>query len=259
MNPNISTNHISKSFSIYRNDISSTIDAGFKKIIVHYKIILIGDVCVGKTCLLYQYTTQSYKDQYRTSISVISKKQLLNLNQQTVSELEIFDTCGEERFRSIVRSYFQGKDGIVLVYDITRKSTFDNLGSWLNEIKEAAPENVGIILVGNKTDNEDEREVSTQMGENFAKKHEMEFIEVSAKTGNRVGIAFEKLASMIHKKKEEEKSKGNNNDNDDDDDDERDKNEDNDGNENRSVKLTTTKHGVKHSSNEHGDQPKGCC
>ena len=256
MNPNVSTNNMSKSFSIYRNDISSTIDAGFKKMIVHYKIILIGDVCVGKTCLLYQYTTQSYKGEYRTSISVISKKQLLNLNQQTVSELEIFDTCGEERFRSIVRSFFQGKDGIVLVYDITRKSTFDNLNSWLNEIKEAAPENVGIILVGNKTDNEDEREVSTKMGENFAKKNEMEFIEVSAKTGNRVSLAFEKLAAMIYKKKEEMK-KGNENDNDDD---ECDNGGEGDGevNENRSVKLTNAKYGIKQ-SDDNDDQTKGCC
>jgi small GTP-binding protein len=198
-------NNLSKSFSTFRNDISSTIDAGFKKMIVQYKIILVGDSAVGKTSLLNQYVHNKFKSKVETTIAVGSKKRLYNLNQKTVAELEVFDTCGEEKFRSIVRSYFQGKHGAVMVYDITNKSSFEGLDSWLKEINEAAPKNIKIILVGNKSDRDDKRQISREAGQKYAKKHDMDFIEVSAKTGSSVSLIFEKLATGIFKTKEEKK------------------------------------------------------
>jgi Ras-related protein Rab-2A len=117
----------------------------------------------------------------------------------TQVKLQIWDTAGQESFRSITRSYYRGAAGALLVYDITRRDTFQHLSRWLEEAKQHAHENMVILLIGNKSDLEHRRAVSTQEGQEFADAHGLLFLETSAKTAFNVEMAFLKTADEIHR------------------------------------------------------------
>eukprot|EP00331_Platyophrya_macrostoma_P020890 CAMPEP_0176475896 /NCGR_PEP_ID=MMETSP0127-20121128/43854_1 /TAXON_ID=938130 /ORGANISM="Platyophrya macrostoma, Strain WH" /LENGTH=149 /DNA_ID=CAMNT_0017871529 /DNA_START=208 /DNA_END=654 /DNA_ORIENTATION=+ len=116
--------------------------------------------------------------------------------------MQIWDTAGQESFRSITRSYYRGSIGALLVYDISRRETFENLAKWLDETKNYANENMITILIGNKSDLTNEREVSYEEGEKFAKKNNLMFLETSAKTAHNVEQAFFQTAEEVLKKVE---------------------------------------------------------
>ena len=120
----------------------------------------------------------------------------MEINENKI-KLQIWDTCGQERFRNIVESYYRGGNGILVVYDITKKSSFDQLNSWLIDITNKGNKNMYKILIGNKSDLEDDRQVTFEEGQDFANKNGMDFFETSAKTGAFVQEAFEKLANQI--------------------------------------------------------------
>ena len=122
--------------------------------------------------------------------------------------LQIWDTAGQERFRNVTKSYFQTNQGFVLVYDITDKNSFDNLEFWMDQIKLNGPKNAKIILVGNKCELSNERKVSIEDGENFAKKYDIPFFEASSKDGTNVNELFFCLAKEIY---QDDKSKGKDN------------------------------------------------
>ena len=114
-------------------------------------------------------------------------------------KLQIWDTAGQERFKNITASYYRGGNGVLVVYDITDRESFENLNSWLIEIEKNANKNVYKLLIGNKCDLEEKRKVTYQEGKDFAESNGMKFIETSAKTASKVQEAFELLTNEIIK------------------------------------------------------------
>ena len=125
------------------------------------KLLLIGDSAIGKTSLLLRYMDDRFSQSFVSTIGIDFKVKLLELDGQKV-RLQIWDTAGQERFRTITSSYYRGAHGIIIVYDITDRESFDNVKQWLNEIDRYACENVNKLLVGNKSDMDSKRQVETQ-------------------------------------------------------------------------------------------------
>ena len=130
------------------------------------------------------------------TICVDFKVKTLTINEKKV-KMQIWDTAGQERFRTVVATYFRGAHGILLLYDVTNKDSFKNLESWLIEIEKNAKEKVLKILIGNKCDLTDDREISTEEGKAFALRNGMEFMETSAKMNTNVTEAFETLGKLM--------------------------------------------------------------
>ena len=120
--------------------------------------------------------------------------------------MQIWDTAGQERFRNVISSYFRGAHGILLIYDVTNRDSFKNLESWLIEIEKNASENVLKILIGNKNDLVDDKEIKTEEGQAFANRNGMQFIETSAKENTNVTEAFESLAKLMMEFNSEKKA-----------------------------------------------------
>ena len=164
-----------------------------------FKLIIIGDSGVGKSCLLLQFTDKQFQLIHNITIGVGFGSKNINIAGDDI-KLQIWDTAGQESFRSIARSYFRGVIGCILVYDITRKDTFINLENWLAESKEYSTDDLNYILIGNKTDLEHDRVISTADGQEFADKHGLLFIETSAKDFNNVNTLFINIATNIYNK-----------------------------------------------------------
>ncbi|KAK8798663.1 hypothetical protein WA158_007748 [Blastocystis sp. Blastoise] len=158
-----------------------------------FKILTLGDAAVGKTCLLLRYSSQTYVLTHIATIGVDFKIKNINIDGKAI-KLQIWDTAGQDRFRTITVSYFRGANGMLLVYNITDKSSFQNVEMWMEQINKYAGDDVNIVLVGNKCDLESERQVSTQEGQNLANKYGIPFFETSAATGQNVNECFTKLA-----------------------------------------------------------------
>ena len=175
-----------------------------------FKILIIGDSGVGKSCILERYIDNtSFTNSYISTIGVDFKIKNENVDNKKV-KLQIWDTAGQERFRSIVSSYYRGTHGIIIVYDITDKNSFENIQYWLNEIKKNANDNISILIIGNKADLLHLREIKYNDALSFAKKYEINLIETSAKTTQNIDTAFIKIAEAILKNIENEKSLKNN-------------------------------------------------
>ena len=158
--------------------------------------MIIGESLVGKTALITRYTNNSFSGTYLTIVGIDFQTKLLNINDKTI-KVELWDTAGQERFRNIAKNYFQSSDGFLIVYDITSKSSFEKLSFWNEQVNLNAPENTKYIIVGNKKDLEEKREVKIEEGENFAKENKVKFYETSAKDGSNVNEVFELLAKEI--------------------------------------------------------------
>ncbi|KAG5501425.1 hypothetical protein JKF63_03238 [Porcisia hertigi] len=161
-----------------------------------FKLLLIGDSGVGKSCLLLRFADDSYTDSYISTIGVDFKIRTLNLDGKVI-KLQIWDTAGQERFRTITSSYYRGAHGIIIVYDTTDMESFNNVKTWLSEIEKYASENVNKILVGNKCDLVTKKVVDTQMAQDFANSLGIPFLETSAKNSTNVEEAFMQMASSI--------------------------------------------------------------
>eukprot|EP01071_Lankesteria_metandrocarpae_P000974 Lankesteria_metandrocarpae@DN1162_c0_g1_i1.p1 len=153
-----------------------------------FKYIIIGDTGVGKSCLLLQFTDKRFRIDHDLTIGVEFGARMLDVCGKQV-KLQIWDTAGQESFRSITRSYYRGAAGALLVYDITRRDTFNHLSRWLEEVRQYANPHMTIMLIGNKCDLE-RREVLTEEGAQFARQHGLIFLETSAKTAQNVEEAF---------------------------------------------------------------------
>eukprot|EP00180_Rhodochaete_pulchella_P000389 Plantae.Rhodophyta-Rhodochaete_pulchella.ctg12728.p1 GENE.Plantae.Rhodophyta-Rhodochaete_pulchella.ctg12728~~Plantae.Rhodophyta-Rhodochaete_pulchella.ctg12728.p1 ORF type:complete len:212 (+),score=41.65 Plantae.Rhodophyta-Rhodochaete_pulchella.ctg12728:324-959(+) len=164
-----------------------------------FKFIIIGDTGVGKSCLLLQFTDKRFTPIHDLTIGVEFGARIVTVEDKQL-KLQIWDTAGQESFRSITRSYYRGAAGALLVYDITRKETFEHLLSWLEDARAHSNSNMTIILVGNKSDLEHRREVSRESGEEFAKEHGLLFLETSAKSNSNVEDAFLTTAKAIYDK-----------------------------------------------------------
>eukprot|EP01084_Bolivina_argentea_P292944 503767_1 len=164
-----------------------------------FKFICLGDTGVGKSSLLLQFTDKRFNPIHDLTIGVEFGTQTIAINNETI-KLQIWDTAGQETFRSITRSYYRNTAGALLVYDITRRETFAHVSQWLTDVGTHGSANMVVILVGNKSDLENLRQVSTEEAQRFAQEHGLLFMEASAKTGNGVEEAFHTPAALIHQK-----------------------------------------------------------
>jgi Ras-related protein Rab-18 len=162
------------------------------------KLILVGDSGVGKTSMLLRFVEGEWQDgETRSTVGVDLKVKMMNF-RGTKLKLTIWDTAGQERFRTLTSAYYRGAHGIILVYDITDRKSFENVKEWLAEVDiYSTHDNVVKMLVGNKIDKESERVVSKEEGMAFARSNAMLFIESSAKTEEGVQQAFEELIQKI--------------------------------------------------------------
>eukprot|EP00568_Trieres_chinensis_P007615 CAMPEP_0183295790 /NCGR_PEP_ID=MMETSP0160_2-20130417/3614_1 /TAXON_ID=2839 ORGANISM="Odontella Sinensis, Strain Grunow 1884" /NCGR_SAMPLE_ID=MMETSP0160_2 /ASSEMBLY_ACC=CAM_ASM_000250 /LENGTH=213 /DNA_ID=CAMNT_0025457323 /DNA_START=172 /DNA_END=810 /DNA_ORIENTATION=+ len=164
-----------------------------------FKVLLIGDSGVGKTSLLTRFADDAFTSCHLATIGVDFKIRTIDLNGKTV-KLQLWDTAGQERFRCIVKGYYRGSHGIIVVYDVTDRESFDNVKEWLLEVERYAyAQDTRIILVGNKIDLVTRRAVPTAEAEAFAKARDIMFIEASAKSAENVNQAFLSLAGTLAK------------------------------------------------------------
>jgi len=156
---------------------------------IQIKLLMIGDSGVGKTCLLLRYANDSFSPTFITTIGIDFKIKNIDIDSTKI-KLQIWDTAGQERFRTITTSYFRGAQGILLVYDVTDRRSFESIRNWISQIGQHADVHVNKILVGNKCDMLDEKVVSTEEGEKLAKEFGIQFWECSAKNNINVEEGF---------------------------------------------------------------------
>ena len=164
-----------------------------------FKVLIIGNSGVGKSCLLLRFAEDMFSDNYISTIGVDFKIRKIELEGKSI-KLQIWDTAGQERFRTITKSYYRGSNGIVVVYDITDRESFEQITHWMNEIDSNASSEVCRLLVGNKADLNDKRAVKTEEGEALARQFGIPFLETSAKESINVENMFTTMAQAMKKK-----------------------------------------------------------
>uniref|UniRef100_A0A1I8EB03 Rab family protein 10 n=1 Tax=Wuchereria bancrofti TaxID=6293 RepID=A0A1I8EB03_WUCBA len=163
-----------------------------------FKLLLIGDSGVGKTCILYRFSDDAFNTTFISTIGIDFKIKTIELKGKKIKlQICLKDTAGQERFHTITTSYYRGAMGIMLVYDITNAKSFDNIAKWLRNIDEHASEDVEKMLLGNKCDMAERRVVSRERGEKIANDHGIRFLETSAKANIQIDKAFYDLAEAI--------------------------------------------------------------
>eukprot|EP01103_Thecamoeba_quadrilineata_P003553 TRINITY_DN13316_c0_g1_i1.p1 TRINITY_DN13316_c0_g1~~TRINITY_DN13316_c0_g1_i1.p1 ORF type:complete len:209 (+),score=29.80 TRINITY_DN13316_c0_g1_i1:31-657(+) len=165
-----------------------------------FKLLMIGDSGVGKSSLLVRFTDDTYAETYSCTLSVDFKIRTIMMDGKRI-KLQIWDTSGQERFRSITSSYYRGALGVIVVYDVTNQETFDNVKAWFDEIEKNVSPTVSKLLIGNKSDLESERVVSSTTGKELANNLQIPFLETSAKTAANVEQAFIDMMAVHIKKK----------------------------------------------------------
>jgi len=167
-----------------------------------FKYIIIGDAAVGKSNLLLRYAHGQFKDEYQLTIGVEFGAKNISINDK-IYRIQIWDTAGQENFRSITRAYYKNSVCALVVYDITNRDSFNNIANWVEDCKNQSPKTIFMVLVGNKSDLSDKRVISIDEGRELAEKYNMIFFETSAKTGDNVDLIFFKSAEEIAKKIEQ--------------------------------------------------------
>ena len=163
------------------------------------KYIIIGDSAVGKSNILLRYAHEKFNEDYQATIGVEFGAKNLEINNEKY-RIQIWDTAGQQNFKSITRAYYKNSVCAIIVYDITNRESFNNINTWIDDCKSQSPKTVFFVLVGNKIDLENERKVDYNEGLNFAKENQMFFFECSAKTGKNVEDIFYKSAEHIAEK-----------------------------------------------------------
>mmetsp|Transcript_2204 Transcript_2204/g.4699 ORF Transcript_2204/g.4699 Transcript_2204/m.4699 type:complete len:214 (-) Transcript_2204:208-849(-) len=165
-----------------------------------FKLVLIGDSGVGKSCLLLRFADDAFTESYISTIGVDFRFRTVKMDKKTV-KLQIWDTAGQERFRTITSAYYRGADGIIMVYDTTSSDSFDHVNDWLKEVNRYASEGTCKLLVGNKCDRTADRAVTTEQAKEFADDLGVAFLETSAKTAKNVEEAFLTMAGELIKQR----------------------------------------------------------
>ena len=162
-----------------------------------YKILLLGDSEVGKSCFLMRYSDNVFVDNYITTIGLDYKLKYVQLESGEMIKVQLWDTAGQDRYRTIAKNYYKGSHGILLLYDITKLNSFENIREWIKDIREEVYEKAIIFLIGNKIDKNEERVITTEQGEKLAKEYDLPFFEASAKSGENVDEVFKALYNKI--------------------------------------------------------------
>ena len=162
-----------------------------------FKILLLGDSAVGKTCVLLRYSDASFIDNHVSTIGLDYRLKLIKINDNTNVKLQLWDSAGQDRFKAITRNYYKGAHGIVLMYDVTSPVSFSNIKNWIHQIKENTNEKIKICLVGNKIDS-DERKISYEDGKKLADEYKLQFFESSAKENICIDQIFNYLVDEIY-------------------------------------------------------------
>ena len=159
------------------------------------KLLILGDSSVGKTCILLKYVDIKFEESNIATVGVDYMDKMIEYKNFNI-KLQIWDTSGEEKYRSITKNFYRNADGLFVVFDLTRKVTYERIKDWINEAEEY---NKGIkkILIGNKLDLENKREVKKDSAENFAKKNNLKYIETSAKDGTNIKESFDEIIELI--------------------------------------------------------------
>jgi Ras-related protein Rab-2A len=173
---------------------------------VLFRIILVGNAGVGKSCILQRFLEKGFDEKYEVTIGVEFGTKLIKIDQKPI-KVQIWDTAGQENYKSITRSFYKRAHGIILMYDVTDKTSFDDLETWLKDIKDYANDGVDIALAGNQVDLADCQDNCREIP--YVQAYEMKnknnfcaFYETSAKTGQNVNELFQDLCSVLYKKQE---------------------------------------------------------
>mmetsp|Transcript_107059 Transcript_107059/g.301263 ORF Transcript_107059/g.301263 Transcript_107059/m.301263 type:complete len:228 (+) Transcript_107059:66-749(+) len=172
------------------------------KIDYEFKLIIIGDAHAGKSSFMHQFLDGKFRQLTSHTIGVEFGSKVLSVGEKNV-KLNIWDTAGQERYRAVTRSYYRGAVGALILYDLTSRDSFNNVTDWLQDAKEQAFSGISIVVVGNKRDLTDQRKVSFQEANQYAKQQDIFFLETSALTGENVQEVFHGLAHRIMQKVEE--------------------------------------------------------
>ena len=168
-----------------------------------FKVVLVGDSFVGKTNIMSKYLKNEFHDDSKATVGVEFGSKQFNIEGHTI-KVQIWDTAGQERYKAITSAYYKGAKGAFIVYDITRKNSFESVEKWVSDVTAVADKNVTIVLIGNKSDLEDQRQVTKDQGEEKSSKLEIAFLETSAFSGENLDKAFEMMINEVYKKCHEE-------------------------------------------------------
>ena len=162
-----------------------------------FKYIIIGDAAVGKSNILLRYAHGQFKDEYQLTIGVEFGAKNIEIKNK-IYRIQIWDTAGQENFRSITRAYYKNSVCAIIAYDITKRTSFENVQEWIEEVRSQSPKQILLVLVGNKIDLEKERVVAIEEGKKLAQENDMIFLETSALTGEGVDDVFNKSCQDIY-------------------------------------------------------------
>lgn len=176
--------------------MAATSPSEFSNPLRKFKLVFLGEQSVGKTSLITRFMYDTFDNTYQATIGIDFLSKTMYLEDRTV-RLQLWDTAGQERFRSLIPSYIRDSSVAVVVFDITNRSSFMNTAKWIDDVRAERGNDVIIVLVGNKTDLNDKRQVTTEEGEKKSKEFNVMFIETSAKAGHNVKTLFRKIAQAL--------------------------------------------------------------
>ncbi|OHS98250.1 GTP-binding protein YPTC4 [Tritrichomonas foetus] len=165
----------------------------------NFKFIIVGNSAVGKSCLLLRFDEDRFQPIHDVTVGVTFSIKMLQMDGKDV-KVQIWDTAGQEIFRSITRSYYRDSNCAIIVYDITDRTSFDKVGDWIRDVRNLAPPECQLVLVGNKLDLASSRAISTSEAQDFADQHNLIFFEASAATGENVQKLFNECVSAVFNK-----------------------------------------------------------
>ena len=168
-----------------------------------FKVVLVGDSFVGKTNIMSKYLKNEFHEDSKATVGVEFGSKQFKIEGHTI-KAQIWDTAGQERYKAITSAYYKGAKGAFVVYDITRKGSFESIEKWVNDLTSTADKKLTIVVIGNKCDLEDQRQITKEQGEEKANKLEVAFLETSAFSGENLDKAFEMMVNEIYKKCHEE-------------------------------------------------------
>ena len=164
----------------------------------NYKILLLGNIFVGKSSILIKYSDDYFPENYIATVGLDYRLKHFDLPNGQKGKIQIWDTAGQDRFKSITKNYYNNSNGIILVYSVIDKKSFDDISNWIDEIKEQTKDDIIIFLVGNKIDLNEKRVISIKEGEKLAENYHINYYETSAKTGKGVDKIFNDLIKQIY-------------------------------------------------------------